>query len=58
MFSRHKGPLLEKFLLTEQKMEKLRVEAAEKILTAKRKKESVNQPKLTSNKSGQLSLNF
>ena len=58
MFAKHKGPLLEKFLLTEEKIEKLRAEAAEKILAAKKKRESVNQPKLAFNKSGQLSLNF
>jgi len=59
LFSKHKGPLLDKFLLTEEKIEKLRVEAAEKIVTAKKKKESINQPKLSfDNKSGKLSLNF
>ena len=58
LFSKHKGPLLEKFLLTEEKIEKLRAEAAEKILAAKKKRENVNQPKLAFNKSGQLSLNF
>jgi len=58
LFSKHKGPLLDKFLLTEEKIEKQRVEAAEKIQIAKKKKESFNQPKLNFNKDGKLSVSF
>ena len=57
LFSRHKGPLLEKFMAQEKELEKLRTQAAEKIFAAKKKKENLGQPKL-SFKDGRLSVNF
>ena len=49
---------MDKFIETEEKKEKLRAEASDKLIKAKKKKEGVNQPKLTFDKSGKLSLNF
>lgn len=55
LVSKHKGPLLDKYLETDTKVEKLRAGAAEKLLAAKKKKETIGQSKL-SFKNGQLSM--
>ena len=49
---------MDKFIETEEKKEKLRAEASDKLIKAKKKKETANQPKLSFDKSGKLSLNF
>ena len=53
--SKHKGPLLDKYLATDEKVEKLRAEAAEKLLVAKKKRDTISQSTL-SFKNGQLSM--